>query len=374
MKFPERISPKPPRWRIKGPRIEIPALRNPRTIAATSLWLAFALGFAIFFALEQSWLPEEVDPLSVLFASVAVLFVAAFVLSGVLAALWTLTGVERIRIDGGVLVVRFQALGFASTRRIELDRVTGTRVRALTSGGGAAVSSPGSSSAGTIEVQLGKRTRRFGLDLDEAEARQVLTELRARAPALRREATRRHEPRRRPTAGRMRRWRGDGSRLMLPFPRSRQRLASLALLIPFLFVAFGLRLAHYLMEHPSSVSGWLGALALVLAVTVVLLRIAWHLTGKEVVELTATDLILRRQSLGEGRARAYDLTHVRSLRASPVELSRWSGGDRDSLGFDGGTVAFDYGAGTVRFGAGVDPSEAEQVVEHLLSLRPELAR
>jgi len=84
--------------------------------------------------------------------------------------------------------------------------------------------------------------------------------------------------------------------------------------------------------------------------------------GREIVTVTPQELTLWRQPFGQRRR--YRLAEVKNLRvledayfvlAHPMWYG-WSG--FPFLGF----LAFDYGAGTVRFGANLDPAEARQIV------------
>jgi hypothetical protein len=103
--------------------------------------------------------------------------------------------------------------------------------------------------------------------------------------------------------------------------------------------------------------------------------LAWSLAGREVVTLRPHELILARRILGLGRARRYDLSHVADLRASPESYS--PSDFRSSMrfwGVGGGPIAFDYGASTVRFGAGLDEAEARQLVQRLIGRQPSLGR
>ena len=92
----------------------------------------------------------------------------------------------------------------------------------------------------------------------------------------------------------------------------------------------------------------------------------WTLVGKEVVRLEPGALTLRRDVLGLGRTREYDLAHVSRLReAAPVADAHGWGRSRWPPGIAGGVVAFDYGSETVRFGASIDEAEGHQIVEEL---------
>jgi len=95
-----------------------------------------------------------------------------------------------------------------------------------------------------------------------------------------------------------------------------------------------------------------------------LLSVVWlQMTfGREIVTVTPQELTLWWRPFGQRRR--YRLAEVKNLRvledayfvlAHPMWYG-WSG--FPFLGF----LAFDYGAGTVRFGANLDPAEARQIV------------
>jgi hypothetical protein len=93
----------------------------------------------------------------------------------------------------------------------------------------------------------------------------------------------------------------------------------------------------------------------------------WSIAGHEIVSLTPTSLAIRRDILGFGWSREYDLPSVKNLRIDTTDVnSRFNRGFSPQMRF-GGTIAFDYGAKTFRFGGGVDEAEASQLIELLKS-------
>jgi hypothetical protein len=113
--------------------------------------------------------------------------------------------------------------------------------------------------------------------------------------------------------------------------------------------------------------GWLGAWTV--GGSVAIWFWLWSLAGHEIVSLTPTSLAVRRDILGFGRSREYDLPSVKNVRIDNTALnSRYIQGF--SLMPEGGTIAFDYGAKTFRFGGGVDEAEASQLIERLKSRYP----
>ena len=100
----------------------------------------------------------------------------------------------------------------------------------------------------------------------------------------------------------------------------------------------------------------------------VFISYAWllNLIGREVVRIDRSKLVLRSEIGGLGRSREFDLTHVRDLRATPAPFNpRDFKSTFQFWGIGGGSIAFDYGAKTERFGAGLDEAKAKQLVLHL---------
>jgi hypothetical protein len=94
----------------------------------------------------------------------------------------------------------------------------------------------------------------------------------------------------------------------------------------------------------------------------------WNLAGHEIVSLTPTSLTIRRNILGFGQSSEYDLPSVKNLRVAPTFGK--SNANFPTLSLIGGTIAFDYGAKTFRFGSSLDEAEASHLVELLKSRYP----
>lgn len=106
----------------------------------------------------------------------------------------------------------------------------------------------------------------------------------------------------------------------------------------------------------------------------VLYALLWGIAGREVVVLTGQALVLRREIFGIGRSREFDLDHVRDLRFAPAVYNPWdSSAAFQFWGIGGGSLAFDYGARTYRFGAGVDEAEAKFLAGALKQRCPAIA-
>ncbi len=92
----------------------------------------------------------------------------------------------------------------------------------------------------------------------------------------------------------------------------------------------------------------------------------WNLAGGERVVLGPRTLAVKRDVLGFGPLKEYELQEVRNLRAGADALNRNGQMSPFSL-LNGGTISFDYGAKTFRFGADLDEAEARQIITQLKS-------
>jgi hypothetical protein len=90
------------------------------------------------------------------------------------------------------------------------------------------------------------------------------------------------------------------------------------------------------------------------------------LVGKERLDLDGDVLRHRHELLGLGRSKEYELRHVHGLRAAAAAglPAAWRG-----LAPGQGTIAFDYGAKTIRVGDGLEEAEAAQIISRLQQRR-----
>jgi hypothetical protein len=97
----------------------------------------------------------------------------------------------------------------------------------------------------------------------------------------------------------------------------------------------------------------------------------WSLAGRERVLVTPFSLRIKRDLFGMGRVREYELVHVRDLRCSPPAYNPHDfRSGMQVWGIGGGTIAFDHGAGTVRFGTGLEEGEAKAIIDRMRSRAP----
>jgi hypothetical protein len=96
----------------------------------------------------------------------------------------------------------------------------------------------------------------------------------------------------------------------------------------------------------------------------------WNLRGREEVTASADAFEVRRAVGRFGRTRRFRRADVHDVRGTPYGVSPWD--PRASLamwGIGGGSVAFDYGAGTYRFGQ-IDEAEAKTVAGAIAARLP----
>jgi len=94
----------------------------------------------------------------------------------------------------------------------------------------------------------------------------------------------------------------------------------------------------------------------------------WSLFGVETVTVAGRSIMIRREVLGIGFRREYDMVHATNLRVAADSFNLFD--PRAGLrfwGFGGGPIAFDYGSSTVRFANGLDEAEANRIVARIVS-------
>ena len=107
-----------------------------------------------------------------------------------------------------------------------------------------------------------------------------------------------------------------------------------------------------------------------------LTMLAWTTAGNERVTIDTDTLAVRREAFGIGYTRRYAVSSVRALRVvdDASSTSSFGGfGRGDPFGLRSGSLAFDYGAKTIRFGSGVDAAEARYIVSRVIAAKPALA-
>ena len=100
--------------------------------------------------------------------------------------------------------------------------------------------------------------------------------------------------------------------------------------------------------------------------TFAIISLLWNLAGVEKVLRGPSILTTKREVLGIGPVREYELRSVSNLRISANPRSPSNRISPFQL-LNGGIIAFDYGAKTFRFGIGLHEPEAQQIIDRLKS-------
>jgi hypothetical protein len=100
----------------------------------------------------------------------------------------------------------------------------------------------------------------------------------------------------------------------------------------------------------------------------------WNIAGREQLRFSGSEVTLRREVFGVGFGTRYDPTRVSNLRCVEVMPGPFGTMSRSPFGWGGGPLAFDYGAKSIRFGAGVDSAEGQPLVEKIIAAVPRLRR
>jgi hypothetical protein len=149
----------------------------------------------------------------------------------------------------------------------------------------------------------------------------------------------------------------EGMRYVLPPRRNAASIIGVGLWLAFVAV-WGVREFEKTSGRDPFLLPW--------AVFVPVVFFAWlrHVAGRELVTLALAALKIRRHVFGVGLTREYDASQIRNLRVAPP-VPTWRDPKRNWNAFDHGMIAFEYGAKTVRFGAGVNQAKAATIVDEI---------
>ncbi len=76
-------------------------------------------------------------------------------------------------------------------------------------------------------------------------------------------------------------------------------------------------------------------------------------------------LHVKRDVLGLGRSRTYELYKIRNLRVAPQPTAPWDTGMFKLSGIMGCLIAFEFEGKTIRFGTAIDEPEAQTIIERM---------
>ena len=99
----------------------------------------------------------------------------------------------------------------------------------------------------------------------------------------------------------------------------------------------------------------------------------WQVKGIERVSISFNALVVEKLTPIWKRKKEYHLQDVVSLRISNSSPSMFTmSGSMEFWGISGGRLAFDYGAKTVQFGAGIDEAEAKFLIKDIGKKYPKI--
>jgi hypothetical protein len=103
----------------------------------------------------------------------------------------------------------------------------------------------------------------------------------------------------------------------------------------------------------------------------VIKTVLWQIAGKEIIEVGKGVLIIKKKGDWFKKARTYDLNECKAFRVKEDALFNTFGmlGGRRPFGGNtpSGTINFDYGMKTIKFGEGVEEAEAKYLLGILKS-------
>ena len=99
----------------------------------------------------------------------------------------------------------------------------------------------------------------------------------------------------------------------------------------------------------------------------------WQIIGKEEIEITTYSITIYQVVLFFRRSKEYASEYINDLRTSPVGINEMYHRSRSLAiyGIGNGVIAFDYGAGTIRFGNGVEEAEGKQIIAEIQQKYPQ---
>jgi hypothetical protein len=98
----------------------------------------------------------------------------------------------------------------------------------------------------------------------------------------------------------------------------------------------------------------------------------WHISGKEIIEVTHQDLTVTKQVLRWKWSKVYSFNKIRNLRANTQKLSMFLPSNRVRRFLGGaGMIAFNYGRRTPSFGLDISAEEAEDIIGALQDQMPQ---
>jgi hypothetical protein len=171
-----------------GLTITIPSRKNWFLILFLGFWLAGWL-FGEVIALHQvirghssHWASaKESGPIGLNLFLIG--WLGAWTVGGgvaIITWLWNLVGVERVLLVRSTLTTKREVLGIGPTNEYELSSISNLRINMGLSNVRFRMAPIQTMNGGTIAFDYGAKTFHFGVGLDEAEAQQIIAQLKSR--------------------------------------------------------------------------------------------------------------------------------------------------------------------------------------------------
>jgi hypothetical protein len=171
----------------------------------------------------------------------------------------------------------------------------------------------------------------------------------------------------------------DGLQVTLPLKRS--WYAILFMMVWLCGWAFGEVMVVSQLAHPSEKTPGLFLLIWLTGWTIggiyAIGTLLWQLGGRELLTVNYSTMAHRVEIFGLGRTRTYSGDTIRGLRATAPPADESGNYQHLKPPFFGpgiGQLAFDYGASTIRLGAGLEEAEAKMLVKVLAERLPAAAQ
>jgi hypothetical protein len=281
---------------------------------------------------------------------------------------WYVWGVEIVTIDSGYLTISRNARGYSRSKSFAILSVQ--NLRSL----GKPVIFPDEvrdyrsvDDIGRIAFESGGKTHKFGIQLDEKESTEILEALREYLSVEAIEPPETAKPSKRLSYSDV----GGYSQI-----RIKSRNNGLPTLLSPIWVIVSLiaLIAYSVSDQDTSSYILLPAWGLFTLCFVCMWM--WTLFGRELIIASTRQLTIRKELFGLGRMQHYLTDNIKNLGArgpyGPIDIGTLSilgkGSKEDKIKFHSkGTVAFEYGSKTFKFGPQLSKPEAEEIVARLRS-------
>lgn len=92
----------------------------------------------------------------------------------------------------------------------------------------------------------------------------------------------------------------------------------------------------------------------------------WQVKGKEVISFMPGSITINKEGLLFYKSKTFDSNEIKKIRVVEEETGFWGNNNRQII-YEGGTIRFDYGLKTIKFGIGLSSAEANSILETLKS-------